>query len=908
MSNRILPPFLVLILLCMSCTPSGNDKGMQVGFSQAMSSDNWRKEMEKSMLVQSSLYPDVQLEIKNANNSVESQIQQISDFVEAGVDVLIVSPIKSKPVTTAIENATKAGIPTIIIDRNIDGTNYTTYIGANNFDIGRDAAKYILSGLRDQTTVVQITGDIASSPAKERQLGFESVLSNVTKAKLIATINGDWEKPSLIAPLEKLLDSVVPDYVFAHNDRMAMGVWEVLKQRSLEDSVNIIGVDGLYGPNGGIQYVKDDILLATILYPTGGAEAIDLAVKIFNGEFVQKNNTLNTVVIDSVNVDLMQNQFNKLVEQQNDIERQQLVIDEQVRAYQSQNTLIKLMIGLLVLLLVLSIWSIYSAIKINRSKRKLELVNGKIKTQRNQIKKFANQLKISNEGKINFFTALSHEFKTPLTLITSSVEAISQQNKALAGQSSFEINLILNNSRRLIRLINELLDFRKLETGSFLLKPIKTDVLEILQHVLDDFKLEAIKHAVHVKTKFPKSPCYLWADVNALDKVFFNILSNAMKFTPAQGKIEVVVTETEKEVKIQIKDSGIGIPQEDIQNVFDPFVQASNNQRPSSGLGLYVAKQLVELHKGTIEIDVQKSTTFVITIPKGENHLKTLTTDVHTGHLAKLEDSIRSIPYDEHVGVLQDEPQVIEDHYPNLFIIEDNRDLCQLLRKQLKDRFNIYISYGQNAIEMALEVVPDIIICDLNLPETSGFDLAKKLKEDLRTSHIPVIVLTAMADEDSYLKALHVGADFYMTKPFQMEALKQALKTMLYNRERLRYYYSNKLDRVISTDFDKEEQRFIKRMNDVILDNLTNPDFSVEELARALTISRVQLYRKIKAILGVSASDHINEIRLEKAKELLQDASLAISEIAYEVGFSSPGYFSTAFKNKYGITPNRFRN
>src|SRR5690606_12751907 len=233
---------------------------------------------------------------------------------------------------------------------------------------------------------------------------------------------------------------------------------------------------------------------------------------------------------------------------------------------QSQNTLVKLMIGLLVLLLVLSIWSIYSAIKINRSKRKLELVNEKIKTQRNQIKKFANQLKISNEGKINFFTALSHEFKTPLTLITSSVETISQQNKTLAGQSSFEINLILNNSRRLIRLINELLDFRKLEAGSFLLKPRKTDVLEILQHVLDDFKLEAIKHAVHVKTKFPKSPCYLWADVNALDKVFFNILSNAMKFTPAQGKIEVVVTETEEEVKIHIKDSGIGIPQEDIQN------------------------------------------------------------------------------------------------------------------------------------------------------------------------------------------------------------------------------------------------------------------------------------------------------------------------------------------------------
>lgn len=320
--------FLFLTLLCVSCNSIDTDNGIRVGFSQAMSSDNWRQEMEKSMQVQSSLYPDIHLEIKNANNDVESQIQQIKDFVESGVDVLIVSPIQSKPVTNAIENATMAGIPTIIIDRNIDGTNYTAYIGANNISIGRDAAKYIISGVKEEAKVVQITGDIASSPAIERQEGFEVVLLNSDKVNLVATINGNWEKPSLIEPLEKLLDSLTPNYVFAHNDRMAMGVWEVLKSRNLDDDVKIIGVDGLYGPNGGIQYVKDGILLATILYPTGGAEAIDLAVKIVQGELVTKNNTLNTVVIDSVNVDLMQNQFNKLLEQQNDIERQQVVIDQ----------------------------------------------------------------------------------------------------------------------------------------------------------------------------------------------------------------------------------------------------------------------------------------------------------------------------------------------------------------------------------------------------------------------------------------------------------------------------------------------------------------------------------------------------------------------------------------------------
>lgn len=859
--------FLFLILSFISCTPRETKKTIHVGFSQAMSSDNWRKEMEKSMQVQASLYPRVELEIKSANNNVKSQIEQIKDFVEAQVDVLIVSPIKSKPVTTAIENALKAGIPTIVIDRKIESNNYTAYIGANNVDIGEDAAKYILSGIRDESTVVQITGDIASSPAKERQLGFESVLKHSKKVKLLATIHGDWEKPSIKAPLNKLLDSVTPGYIFAHNDRMAMRGWEVLQQHNIQNQVKIIGVDGLYGPNGGIQYVKDEILLATILYPTGGAEAINLAVKIVNGEFVNKNNTLNTVVIDSVNVDLMQNQFNKLVEQQNDIEGQQEVIDEQVRAYQSQNSMIKLMIGLLILLLALAVWSIYSAIKISRGKRKLEIINEKIKTQRNQIKKFAQQLKVSNESKINFFTALSHEFKTPLTLITSSIETISEQNEALVGESSFEINLILNNSRRLIRLINELLDFRKLETDSFTLKPRKIDVKEVLEQVLNDFKLEAVKNSVQLKVKYPKDPCFLWVDVNALDKVFFNILSNAMKFTPPHGKIEIETIEEVDIVKISIKDTGIGIPQEDIENIFDPFVQASNNERPSSGLGLYIAKQFIELHKGTIDIHTQKGTEFVITIPKGNEHLQHV--ELYADHVNSTVKDQDPLKISKHEA-LPLEPASVQDNFPDLLIIEDNMDLCRLLVKQLKNDSNTYISNGDGAFKKAVDLIPDVIICDLNLPETSGFELAKKLKEDLRTSHIPVIVLTAMADEDSYIRALTAGADFYMTKPFQMGALKQVLKTVLYNRERLRYYYINKLDSITSTDFDKEEQGFIKKMNKYVFDNLNDPEFSVEDLAKGLHISRVQLYRKVKAILGVSVSEYITGFVWKKHKNFFR--------------------------------------
>jgi len=900
------PFFIFLILIFLnSCTSGEFQQNYKIGFSQAMTTDNWRKEMNRAMEIEVSMYPDIGLEIRDAENDIQLQISQIEKFIKEGVNVLIVSPIQSIPLTPVIEKAMNAGIPTIIIDRKISGSNFTAYLGANNVEIGKNAGRYIISHLKDSANILEIKGLEGSSPAYERSQGFSEVLRPLNNIRIIGTVNGDWEKASVKTLLNNLLDSIAPpNYIFAHNDRMALGAWEVLKSRSMENQIKIIGVDGLFGPNEGIQFVKDNLLVATILYPTGGTEAIKLARQILDGKSVSKTNILSTVVIDSVNVDIMQNQFDKMNQQQNDIEQQQAIIGNQIKTFKNQNNLIKVMTFLLMLLLSLAIYSIYSVIIIKKSKRKLELNNQKITIQRNQIENFAQKLKISNEYKINFFTALSHEFKTPLTLITSSIESIA--NNRNLKDFSFETKLISNNSKRLLRLINELLDFRKLESNSFQIKPVRTNLHRFIESIYKDFKTEALKKSIEFELRVDNPELEVYIDRNMMDKVFFNLLSNAFKFTPNNGKISILIEDTYFEkVKVIIKDSGIGIPREENEKVFEPFIQATNNIKSSSGLGLFITKQFVELHMGEISVTSKLGSEFSISLLKGKNHFKDLSIsekmqDLHVSASNHIIPDI-DMQIDELMYVEREDAETI-------LIIEDNDDLALLLKRKLNNDFNVHISDGTDGIDKALEIIPDIIICDINLPEKSGFEICTELKADLRTSHIPTLILTALSDEESRIIALKAGADSFMTKPFNFEVLKQSLISLLYNREKLRYYYTNKIDQVKDEKFNNSEQVFLKKLNAIIADNLKNPDFSVEELSHQLNISRVQLYRKVKALIGLSISDYINSQRLGKAKSLLQDSTLNISEIAYSVGYSSPGYFSTSFKNKYGISPKSFKS
>lgn len=901
---------LMLILASLSlisCKQKQGDK-IRVGFSQAMTTDDWRKQMNSSIKIEASLRPEVDLTIKDANNNVGKQIEDIERFISNKVDVIIVSPIQSKPLTAVVEKSIKAGIPVLVVDRKIEGESYTAYLGADNIEIGRIAGRYIISHSKASGNIIEITGASGSSPAYERTLGFNQIINENKRFKIVNTIQGDWEKESVKAPLKAiLLQNPNVEYIFAHNDRMALSAWETAKTLGLEKKIKFIGVDALNSVNGGIELVKSGVLDGTILYPTGGNEALKLALKMYNKESISRNNILNTIVIDKNNAEIIENQMDKVDQQQLVIESQQGAIKVQEREYASQNNLVRLLSFFLVIILSLTIYSIYSTISISKKKKQLERINQTVIDQNNEIQEMAQIAAKSNEAKLNFFTGLSHEFKTPITLIMSYVESLIENEKIKGTALIDEVKLIHKNSNRLLRLINQLLDFRKIEEQKFTLRASNTKIYDFTNEVMANFKGEAARRNIDFQLSCKNKNLELFIDRGLMDKVYFNLLSNAFKFTPDNGKISISIVENlDNTVKIHFKDSGIGIPDDELSNVFDPFFRASNNNKNSSGIGLHLSKEFVLLHQGTIELKSKQGSEFVITLLKGNSHLQ-------PSEIIQKVESLTSIPnlITDNLNIepdLKESNTISDSEKHSLLIIEDNVDLVNFLKAKLSNEYVVYNSDGSDAIEKALEIIPDIIICDINLVDKDGYEISKELKKDLRSSHIPIIILTAQSNKESVLKGLQSGVDQYLTKPFSLSILKQSLSSLLFNREKLRYYYTNNIYRVEpESKFGNQEQSFITKMNDIIKKNVENPKFSVEDLADKLGVSRVQLYRKVKAIIGINISDHINNVKLEKAAELLKSNDMNISEIAYSLGFSSPNYFSTAFKNKFGISPKEYK-
>ncbi|MEO8254198.1 MAG: substrate-binding domain-containing protein [Flavobacterium sp.] len=900
---------LVFLVFCglISCKQKQGDK-IKVGFSQAMTTDDWRKQMNNSIKIEASLQPEVDLTISDANNNIKKQIEDIEKFISDKVDIIIVSPIESKPLTAVVEKSIKAGIPVLVVDRKIEGENYTAYLGADNIEIGRIAAKYIVSHSKGSGKIVEIMGANGSSPAYERSLGFNQVINENKRFKVVQKILGDWEKESVKNPLKTiLLENPAIEYVFAHNDRMGLSAWETAKTLGLEKKIKFIGVDGLNSVNGGIELVKSGVLDGTILYPTGGNEALKLALKIYNKEPIAKNNILSTIIIDQNNAEIIENQMDKVDQQQMVIESQQNAIKTQEKEYDSQNNLVRLLSFFLMIILSLTVYSIYSTISISRKKKQLERINQTVLDQNNEIQEMAKIAENSHEAKLNFFTGLSHEFKTPITLIMSYVESLIENEKIKGTALIDEVKLIHKNSNRLLRLINQLLDFRKIEEQKFTLRASNTKIYEFTNEVMANFKGEANRRNIDFQLSCKNKNLELFIDRNLMDKVYFNLLSNAFKFTPDNGKISILILESQDNtVKISFKDSGIGIPDNELYNVFNPFFKASNNNKNSSGIGLHLSKEFVLLHHGTIELKSKHGSEFVITLLKGNSHLVANEIINTTENLPLISNLIT-----DNLDIESDFKEVNlvpETEKHSILLIEDNSDLVAFLHTKLANEYVVHVSDGSDAIEKAMEIVPDIIICDINLVDKDGYEISTALKKDLRSSHIPIIILTAQSNKESVLKGLQSGVDQYLTKPFSLAILKQSISSLLFNREKLRYYYTNNIYRVEpESRFGNQEQSFITKMNELIKSNVENPKFSVEDLADKMSVSRVQLYRKVKAIIGINISDHINNVKLEKAAELLKANEMNISEIAYSLGFSSPNYFSTAFKNKFGISPKEYK-
>ena len=527
-----------------------------------------------------------------------------------------------------------------------------------------------------------------------------------------------------------------------------------------------------------------------------------------------------------------------------------------------------------------------------------------------------------NNKKIQFFTNISHEFRTPLTLILNPIEDIISNSKLeLPEKIKRKHRIIHRNVTRLNRLIDELMDFRRLQFNKISVSAIEFDLVALMKEIASHFEEEASERNIMLIVNYDDDSLKVWGDTSMLEKIIFNILSNAFKVTPEKGVITININETNnpiefpllsKEklysgVEISIEDTGSGIKKEEIEKIFERFYQAKEIDKQyygGTGIGLEVVRSFIDLHKGKVNVEskVGKGTTFRVFLPLGNSHFQPAELLISNNYT--INDNL-SNDSDEVLTNSKNLQTTYDKNRKTLLIIEDNLELRNYLKDELIEEYIIIDAVnGKEGLEKANKIIPDIIITDIIMPEMDGYEFCTHIKNDLKTSHIPLLMLTAKAMNDDWVKGIDSGADVYLHKPFDMNVLKSQLKQLINSRQILFNKYFNDISKTNlpekTTSLDRE---FIINVLKYINNNLSDTELNVENIADELFLSRSQLYRKIKALTGQTANEFLRSVRLEKAKQIIESSSISISEVSYKVGFSSPSYFSKCFKEHFNVLP-----
>lgn len=888
----------LLLILFWSCAEK-QEKGYVIGFSQCTGDDEWRKAMLDGMQRELAFHSNASLIYRDANASSSLQVAQIDELLKSGIDLLVVSPNEADPVTPIVERAYKQGTPVVVVDRRTSSPYFTAYVGGDNYQVGKTVGEYAASLLGGKGEIIEITGLPRSSPASDRHRGFADALARHPGMRRVATLNGQWEKDIAKAELTKVLRGFPDvDLIFAQNEVMAMGAREVCNQLLPDHKIRIIGVDGLPGQFGDIQMVYEGHITATALYPTGGEEAIRVAMNILRKQPFQKENLLQTAIIDSSNVRMIKMQTDKMIAQQNDIERQQTLIDEQLEIYRTQRGLLYVMTGLFIISIILGSVALYSLIENKKINRELNSKNQEIVIQRNRIQDIAEKAQEATESKFRFFTNISHEFRTPLTLILGPVEELlRQKNENPATRKN--LGLVQKNAQRLLWLVNQLMDFRKIESGKIRLQVSSNDIVAFIRELMLPFDHMARKRKIDFRLVTDLPALDVWFDRDMMDKVLFNLLSNAFKFTADWGHIYIYISRLENAVVVKVQDNGVGMTDGDLAGAFEMFYQGKNSSK-GTGLGLPLSREFVELHQGTIEAESKKGegASFTVTLPLGSAHFNP--EDLADSDGKQPHDPVLWISAETETGIVAAQADL-----PTLVIIEDNEELLAFVAGLLQPAYQVIAATdGKSGLDHCFDFVPDLVICDVMLPVMDGLQVTTTLKSDLRTSHIPVILLTAKNAPEQQIEGMQARADMYITKPFSPQFLVESTRSLLANRILLK---TAQLGKAADAGISRLDKKFLNDLRAAILARLADPDLTVESLGKELGLSRVQLFRKTKALLGGGTNDLILNLRLEKACTLLQNPDLTMAEIADQTGFTSQSYFSTVFKTRFGVSPKEWR-
>lgn len=696
-----------------------------------------------------------------------------------------------------------------------------------------------------------------------------------------------------------------------------------------------VGIDALPGKGNGLEMVLDSVLNATFIYPTNGDKVMQLAMNILEKKPYPRETVMNTAVVDRTNAHVMQLQTTHISELDQKIE----TLNGRIGGYLSRVATQQVVMygGLVILLLVAGLLLVvYKSLraknrlnkelseqkkqleeqrdKLEEQRDQLEEQRDKLEEQRDQLIQLSHQLEEATHAKLVFFTNISHDFRTPLTLVADPVEHLLADH-TLSGDQHRMLMLIQRNVNILLRLVNQILDFRKYENGKMEYTPVQVDVLSSFEGWNESFLAAARKKHIHFSfDNMPDTDYHTLADMEKLERIYFNLLSNAFKFTPENGKITVRLSSLMKEdtrwIRFTVANTGSMISAEHIRSIFDRFYKIDMHHA-GSGIGLALVKAFVELHKGTISVesDEKQGTVFTVDLP------------VQTCETILAEDSLKSsisaVPLNpaspgspassDLNETLAAEEEELEKGYdsskPSVLVIDDNADIRSYVRGLLHTDYTVIeAADGSEGIRKAMKYVPDLIISDVMMPGIDGIECCRRLKSELQTCHIPVILLTACSLDEQRIQGYDGGADSYISKPFSSQLLLARVRNLIDSHRRLKQFFGDgqTLAKEDVCDMDKD---FVEKFKTLIEAKMGDSNLNVEDLGKDMGLSRVQLYRKIKSLTNYSPNELLRIARLKKAASLLASSDMTVAEIGYEVGFSSPSYFTKCYKEQFGESP-----
>lgn len=895
---------LILIFFISSCARS--EKNFIIGVSQC-SDDEWRTRMNDEIKREALFYPGLKIDIKTVKDNNQDQIKDIEEFITKGVDLIIVSPNEAEAITPVIEKAYESGIPIVLVDRKISSDKYTAFVGGNNYLMGKQIGTYIANRLNGKGNIVELTGLKGSTPAAERQKGMYDILKDYPSIKIISTVDAAWLKDKA----ENKSDSILTQYkdidmIFAQNDPMAIGAYRAAQKLGREKEMLFVGVDALSGEKLGVELVADSILDATFIYPTGGDKAVQVAMNILENKYYEKENMLSSALVNAGNARIMQMQTSHINTLDDKIKVLNKKLDLYLIRYSSQKMFLYACIVIAILLAVLLFFVVrayWTKIRLNtelsRQKQQLE-------EQRDKLIDLSQKLEEATKAKLAFFTNVSHDFRTPLTLIADPVKRL-LESENIKENERFLLNIIHKNVTVLLRLINQIMDFRKFENGKLEKHLSEFNIMVCMKEWAEAFRTLAYRKHIQYRFTAEKGDYNVVADAEMMERITYNLLSNAFKFTPENGSISICMKKLSDDILcIKFSDTGVGMPAEHVKHIFESFYQIDVHHA-GSGIGLALVKAFVELHHGNISVESKEGngTVFTIEIPTkqdgeiySEINRKAVLNNLKEGAIVMADQESLTV---DNTTANKENKEKTKDV---VLIIDDNQDVRDYVKTLLNDTYSVIeAGNGSEGLKLAIANVPDIIICDVMMPVMDGMECCRRLKAEPRTSHIPVMMLTAYSMDEQKIKGYECGADSYISKPFSSELLMARLHNLIDNRNRLKDFFGDKaiVNNIPLTDTDKG---FVEKLRELIEKNMGNADFSVEDMGEKIGFSRVQLYRKAKALTGYTPNELLRIARLNKANAIIKTSTeRSISEIAYEVGFSSPSYFTKCYKEFFGENP-----